>query len=77
MNEIMNVVPDIISCKDLDYLSDMFNWNYNVLKKANHYLNEIQDEEIKNMNNRVVDACRNNLSEILKILNMKGSNYEQ
>lgn len=23
-----NVVPNIISGKDLDYLSDMFNWNY-------------------------------------------------
>ena len=23
-----NVVPNIISGKDLDYLSDMFNWTY-------------------------------------------------
>ena len=28
------VVPNIISCKDLDYLSDMFEWNYNAFLKA-------------------------------------------
>lgn len=77
MNENMQVVPDIISCKDLDYLSDMFNWNYCLLKKSNHYLNEVTDEEIKSMISRVVDNCRNNLNEVLNILNMKGSSYEQ
>ena len=27
-------VPDIISGKDLDYLTDAFNWNYNAYKKT-------------------------------------------
>ena len=26
------VVPSTITGKDLDYLSDMFNWNYNAFK---------------------------------------------
>lgn len=76
MNENMQVVPNIISGKDLDYLSDMFNWNYCLLKKSNHYVEEVQDDEIKNMISRVVDDCSNNLNEILNILNMKGSSYE-
>lgn len=27
-------VPNIISGKDLDYLSDMFSWNYGVYKSS-------------------------------------------
>ena len=26
-----NKVPEMIAAKDLDYLSDMFNWNFNGL----------------------------------------------
>ena len=28
-NKIYTEVPNILTGKDLDYLSDMFNWNYN------------------------------------------------
>ena len=31
--ENYNVVPNIITGKDLDYLSDMFNWNYSGYKE--------------------------------------------
>ena len=30
-------VPNIISGKDLDYLSDMFNWNFNAFKLINDF----------------------------------------
>lgn len=30
-NKTYNKVPNIITGKDLDYLSDMFNWNYDAL----------------------------------------------
>ena len=77
MNENMQAVSSIISCKDLDYLSDMFNWNYCLLKKSNHYVEEVQDDEIKTMISSVTNICRENLNEVLNILNMKGSSYEQ
>jgi hypothetical protein len=32
MNKKYNTVPTIITGKDLDYLSDMFNWNYHAYK---------------------------------------------
>ena len=32
-NQQYNEVPNIITGKDLDYLSDMFEWNYGTLKK--------------------------------------------
>ena len=49
------VVPNIISGKDLDYLSDVYNWNFNACKLANNFANEVTDEEIKNLFEKV--AC--------------------
>ena len=46
-NKIYNEVPTIITGKDLDYLSDMFNWNYSALKKMNVAVNQVKSEEIK------------------------------
>ena len=39
-----NEVPDIITGKDLDYLSDMFNWNYVAYKCAYNAIDKITDE---------------------------------
>ena len=36
-NNLNEVVPDILTGKDVDYLTDMFNWNYGALKKTNNY----------------------------------------
>ena len=35
-------VPNIITGKDLDYLSDMFNWNYGALKSNLNAINEVK-----------------------------------
>ena len=43
----MNKVPNIISTKDLSYLSDIFEWNFTAYKKANHFSNEVTIEDIK------------------------------
>ena len=43
-NKIYNEVPTIITGKDLDYLSDMFNWNYSALKKMNVAVNQVKSE---------------------------------
>jgi len=43
----MDKVPDMISGKDLDYFSDMFNWNFTASKVAYHFSGEANDEEIK------------------------------
>ena len=44
-NITYNEVPNIITGKDLDYLSDMFNWNYEALKKTNMGIDNVGDEE--------------------------------
>lgn len=45
----MNTVPKMISGKDLDYIYDMFAWNFLANKKANHFLKDIKDDEIKKL----------------------------
>lgn len=45
----MECVPDIISTKDLAYLSDIFNWNFNVSKKAYFFSTNVLDEELKDI----------------------------
>jgi len=76
-NITYNEVPNIITGKDLDYLSDMFNWNYEGLKKTNTALSNIEDEEIKQTLQKGYDLFKNNLNVILSIINEGGTNNEQ
>ena len=71
--ENYNVVPNIITGKDLDYLSDMFNWNYSGYKEMFNSLENIKDEEVKNMISKVSDTLYDNMTNILNIL---GGSYE-
>ena len=74
-NKIYNEVPNIITGKDLDYLSDMFNWNYEVLKKMAHYKKKINSYtymdiakfavKIVKENPEVLNSFKNNTKEIL------------
>ena len=42
-------VPNIITGKDLDYLSDMFEWNTLALKQFNESILKVNDEKIKKL----------------------------
>lgn len=66
-------VPNIISCKDLDYLCDMFNWNYQAYKNTYNNMENIKDEEIKEMMEDATSLFNSNMEQILDIL---GGNYE-
>lgn len=72
--DFYEVVPNIITGKDLDYLSDMFEWNYGALKKTNDAINHVEDENIKEMFQNGYDLFNENLNKILNILNEGGSN---
>lgn len=67
-------VPNIITGKDLDYLSDMFNWNYGAYKSTYNSLENITDEEIKNIVERASNIFHGNMTNVLNIL--KGGNNE-
>lgn len=66
-------VPSIISGKDLDYLSDMFDWNYGAYKNTYNSINSVNDEQIKNILNRGAELFDSNMKQIIGIL---GGNYE-
>ena len=69
MNEQMNAVPTMISCKDLDYLSDMFNWNYGAYKSSINACNSVNDEELKQALTKATNIFRETITKILDILN--------
>ena len=66
-------VPDIISSKDLDYLEDMFNWNYLAYKKMINSIDMINNLEIEEMIEKASDTFKENLNIILDILNEGGN----
>lgn len=67
-------VPNIISGKDLDYLSDMFEWNYIAMKKTNDMVNKTQDEDIKKILEKGCNLFDQNMKEVINILNNGGKN---
>ena len=70
----LEVPNDILTSKDMDYLSDMFQWNYGALKSSFNALNTIQDEEIANLFEDAVELFDNNINDILDILCELGGN---
>ena len=74
MNENYDVVPNIISGKDLDYLSDMFNWNYGAYKTSLNSSSSVNDEELKSIINKATNVFHENLTKVLSILNEGGKN---
>lgn len=61
-------VPNIISSKDLDYLSDMFSLNYGAYKSTYNSLENINDEEVKSMVEKGTTLFHTNMASILNIL---------
>lgn len=75
-NKVYTEVPNIITGKDLDYLSDMFNWNYEAIKKMNVAVNQVTDEQLKNILEKGYNLFKNNLNVTLSILNEGGTTNE-
>jgi len=61
-------VPDIITGKDLNYLSDSFEWNTLSLIKTNDSIPKVNDDEIKSILKKACGMFDNNLKIILNIL---------
>lgn len=73
MNEqYMEVPNDILTGKDINYLSDMFEWNYTALKKTNDGINNVTDEEIISLLESGKALFSSNLNTVLEILNEMG-----
>lgn len=74
MQETYNAVPNIISSKDLDYLSDMFNWNYGAYKSSLNASNSVTDESLSNLLLKASNIFHSNMSKVLNII--QGGNNE-
>lgn len=72
MNKMKNVPDDTITGKDLDYLSDVFLWNYNAWKQFNFYKGYVYDNELETLYNDSLEMFDNNLNTILDILSNPG-----
>lgn len=68
MNKSYEEVPSMISSKDLNYLSDIYDWNFNISKLADHFSKEVNDEEIKELLLKVKDVHREHAKFVLNIL---------
>ena len=68
MEQNYREVPNILTGKDLDYLSDMFEWNVGALKKTNEAITKVNDEEIKEVMKKACRFFQENLESILTIL---------
>lgn len=74
MQETYNVVPNIISSKDLDYLSDMFNWNYGAYKSSLNASNSVTDENLSSLLLKSSNIFHSNMNKVLNMI--KGGNNE-
>ncbi len=61
-------VPYIISTKDLDYLTDMFNWLYGAYKNNLDIINSISDKSLKTGVKKVNNNLYTFMEELLKIM---------
>ena len=74
MQQTYNEVPNIISSKDLDYLSDMFNWNYGAYKTSLNASNSVNDENLSSVLQKASNIFHSNMTKVLNIINNGGNN---
>lgn len=68
------VPNNILTGKDLDYLSDMFEWNYGAVKATNNAISSVNDQEIVSLLQKGVQLFDSNLNTVLDVLVGGGSN---
>ena len=73
-DKYMEVPNDILTGKDLDYLCDMFQWNYGAIKTSDDSASSVNDKEIIDIMQRAGELFDDNLNVVLDILG--GVSYE-
>ena len=64
----MKKVPNIISTKDLSYISDAYQWNFTIAKKALAYSKQVSDKQINSKMKEVFKLHRNICSSLIDLL---------
>jgi len=68
MKSEKNKAPDILTGKDLDYLKDIFGWNYTLYKLGENSIDSIEDTEIVKLYKECNNFFYDNMNIILDIL---------
>lgn len=71
-----SVPTNILTGKDLDYLTDMFEWNYEALKKTDFALDMVDDQAIITVLDKGCSLFDENLEATLNILESRGGANE-
>lgn len=73
----MTVPVDTITGKDLDYLSDMFQWNYGAFKKTCNDIEYVENQEIVELFGEACDLFEANMNDVLDIINNPGGDENE
>lgn len=68
MKNEKNKAPDILTGKDLDYLKDIFGWNYTLYKLGENSVNSIENNEIVKLYKECNNFFYDNMNIILDII---------
>lgn len=74
MNLNYEEVPNILTGKDMDYLSDMFEWNVSTLKFANQFVNDIENQNIRDVLQEAYQTHQENLYDVIRAIEEGGQN---
>lgn len=77
MQENYLKVPNIITGKDLDYLSDVFQWNYDGVKSINEALSQVDDQEIIDVIQKALNLFDESINSVLNILSSEGGDSNE
>ena len=77
MSKLNNVPANTITGKDLDYLSDMFQWNYIAFKKTCNDIDLLNDQKFVELFGEASDLFEDNLNMILDIINNPGGETDE
>jgi hypothetical protein len=69
-----SVPSNVLTGKDLDYISDMFEWNYIAFKKTNTAVGIVNDVDIRSSLEKGVSLFESNLVGVLNLLESRGNN---
>ena len=64
----MKKVPKMISTKDSSYIKDMFNWNIVTAQKCDFYINEIEDEKMAELFDKIANMHYTFCNQLIEIL---------
>ena len=61
-------VPNILTGKDLDYLVDLFNWNFNSYKVIVNAFEHTKDNDLRKIMEKSTKIFNESMNEVISIL---------